>query len=143
MQYKVTFKINSTDTLKDVTWDTAKKLGDIKFTDYEVKKVVETRTSQQNRAFHKWLTMLAEELNARDYTQDKLLNEIKFKVEIPVTPTQIKDIFRAAAQAMFQVESTADLTTVQIQQVYDAVDKRFAETTGITVAWPSEKPPLI
>jgi len=42
---------------------------------------------------------------------------------------------------MFRRESTAELTTIEIQRVYQVVDQRFAEVTGVSSAWPSLEPP--
>ena len=53
----------------------------------------------------------------------------------------IKDIFRAVGLAMFKKASTADLNTVEIQDVYRVVDRRFAEVTAVSSAWPSSEPP--
>lgn len=96
------------------------------------------RTPPQNRSLHKWATMLADEFNAAGFDQRAVLNKLPERaVDIPWTMEAIKNIVRTVGHAMYGVESTADLTTTQMQEVYKVVDARLSEITGIRVEWPS------
>lgn len=92
------------------------------------------RTSQQNRAMHKWFTLLSEALNDQGYDMREV------KVDIPASPELVKEvIFKPVMQAYFPgVESTTELTTKQMTQVYEVLNRAFGEKMGIHVPWPSE-----
>ena len=99
------------------------------------------RTNLQNRSFYKWLTLLAEELTAAGYDQEVLLR--KLKVKAPVTKDSLKhDIAHPIIAAMFDKGSTRDLTTTEIQELYQVMDANISEVTGCTVPWPVEKEPV-
>ena len=106
-----------------------------------VKKRVKCRTGRQNRSMHKYFSIMAERMNDAGITQRQLIGSFKDGFELPVTEHMVKDIFREVGRAMFRRESTADLTTVEAQEVYQVVDQRFGEVTGVRAEWPSSEPP--
>lgn len=115
------------DRPQDVVWQPVKK----------------QRTLQQNAALHKWCELMATQMNDAGYTQRQLVGQFKDGFELPVTEHMVKDIFREVGRAMFKKDSTADLTTTEVQEVYQVVDARFGEITGCRTEWPSrEAPPL-
>ena len=97
------------------------------------------RTNPQNRSLHKWCEMMADDLNAAGYDQRVVMNQFKDGFLVPWTMDAIKNIFRSVAKAMYECDSTADLTTTQIQEVYQVVDARLSEITGVRHEWPSEE----
>ena len=99
------------------------------------------RTTLQCHSFHLWLERLAESLNDAGYTQDVLLRALKVKA--PVTKDSLKrDIAHGIIQAMFEKDSTAKLTSKEIQELYQVMDQNISEVTGVTVAWPHIEMPL-
>ena len=82
---------------------------------------------------------MAESLNESGYDQKALFELFKDGFEVPNTMQSFKDIFRAVGKAMYEIESTGDLDTKQVQSVYDAVDRRFSEITGVHHGWPSKE----
>jgi hypothetical protein len=76
-------------------------------------------------------------MNDAGFTQRQLIGSFKEGFELPVTPVMIKDIFREVGNAMYKKESTTKLTTIEIQKVYQVVDQRFGEITGVREEWPS------
>lgn len=95
------------------------------------------RTDLQNNSLHKWATLMADDLNAAGMDQRVVMEKFKDGFDVPWTMEAIKNIFRTVAHALYQVDSTAELTTTQIQHVYDVVDARLSEITGIHHEWPS------
>lgn len=95
------------------------------------------RTSLQNRSEHKYFQLLADALN--DSGQD-MRHVLKESVDIPWTMQSVKDLlFRPVAVAMYDVESTADLTTVQTQEVYSVLNRHTGEKLGVSIDWPCEE----
>lgn len=95
------------------------------------------RTSQQNKALHKYFTLLADELNAAGYDMRRTL---KPGVDIPWTPELVKQyLWKGIQEAMLGSDSTRELTTKEIDKVYDVLNKHLGETTGVHVAFPSKE----
>ena len=95
------------------------------------------RTLQQNRSLHLYFTMLAEELNAAGYDMKRTL---KPGVDIPWTSDLVKQyLWKGIQEAMLGKESTTELTSAEIDKVYETLDRHLAETTGVHVAFPSKE----
>ena len=94
------------------------------------------RTLQQNKALHKYFELLAQELNQAGYDMKRTL---KPSVDIPWTPDNVKEyLWRPLQEAYLNKYSTTDLTTKDIDKVYDVLNKHLGETTGVTVVFPSK-----
>ena len=92
------------------------------------------RTTLQNRALHKLFTFMATELNNAGYDMRKTL---KPEVEIPWTMENVKNhLWRPIQEAYLNKESTKDLTTKELDLVYDVIN-RFMAGKGIHVPFPS------
>lgn len=95
------------------------------------------RTLQQNKALHMYFTLLADELNSSGYDMKRTL---KPSVEIPWTPENVKEyLWRPIQEAYVNKESTRELTTKEIDKVYDVLNKHLGENTGVTVVFPSKE----
>jgi fructosamine-3-kinase len=93
------------------------------------------RTGQQNAALHLYFTQLAEALNSAGFDMKKTIRE---DVDIPWTPENIKEfLWRKVQQAYLRKKSTTELTTEEIDKVYDVVNKVIAERTGVHIPFPS------
>ena len=94
-----------------------------------------TRTPQQNKSLHKYCSMVADEMNAAGYDFKKAIT-----LEIAMTPYLVKEyIFKAIMRAMYNVESTTELTTTQIQKVYETMNYNTGTKFGISMDWPSDE----
>ena len=93
------------------------------------------RTSQQNRALHKWFEMLAEAFN--DAGKD-IREVMKPEIEIPWTAENIKNLlWRPVQEIYLQKKSTTELTTADIDKIYDILNRHIGEKFGIHVPFPS------
>lgn len=99
-------------------------------------KQTNRRTLSQNAALHLYCDMIAQAMTEAGITQRELIGRFKRGFELPVTGHMIKAIFREVGRAMYGKESTADLSTTEISEVYRVVDERFGEVTGVTCPWP-------
>jgi len=92
------------------------------------------RTPTQNRSLHKYFSLLAEALNDSGNDMRKTL---KPEVEIPWGSDNIKEqLFKPIAKAMFGTSSTTELSTKQISEVYETLNRHTASKLGVSVVWP-------
>ena len=91
------------------------------------------RTDQQRKALEVYCRMVADEMNASGY-------DFKQVISLPVSMTQdlVKEyIFKVIMRAMFSdKESTTQLSTTEIQAVYETMNNALAEKFGISIPWP-------
>ncbi len=107
-----------------------------------IKKRVKQRSIPQNASLHLYCDIEAEKLTDAGYSQRGLFDKMNTSFDLDITPEMIKNIFRSVGLKMFGKKSTADLTTTEINEVYLAVDKGFAQLFGVTTPWPSNEPPI-
>jgi len=100
-----------------------------------VKKRNKTRTAQQNKALHLYFTQLAEILNEAGWDMKKTL---KADWDILWTMENIKNnLWRPIQEAYICKKSTTELTTTEIDKIYDILNKGIGEKTGIYIPFPS------
>jgi hypothetical protein len=98
------------------------------------KHVSEKRTLSQNAALHLYLTMIA--LEAKNSGQT-MFDLIKKPLEMPVTETLLKDVFRHLGNKMYGKESTTKLSKDEFSKVIDVFDRVVSERLGIVLPFPS------
>ena len=113
------------------------KFGPVEVTFNPIDKPGKRRTLPQNASLHKYCTDLSVKLNGAGFTQRELVGKFKAGFELPVTMEMIKAIFRTVGEAMYGKKSTADLSTIEMMEVYKITDQRFGEITGCRSEWPS------
>ena len=92
------------------------------------------RTLPQNSAFHLYFTQLAEELNDAGLHMRKVLKE---EFEISWTAENVKNcLWRPIQQALLQKDSTTELTTDEVNKVYELLNRNLAEKFGIVLQFP-------
>jgi len=93
------------------------------------------RTLQQNKALHKYFEMLAQELTDAGLDMRRTL---KPEVDIPWSGETIKEyIWRPIMTAQLGKESTTELTTSEIDRVFNTITRHLAEKFGVSVEFPS------
>lgn len=93
------------------------------------------RTTKQNKALHVLFKLLADDLNDRGLDMRKTL---KPGVDIPWTEVSVKEyLWRPIQRAMLHKKSTTELTTKEIDSVFDVLVKHLGEQFGISVVFPS------
>jgi len=103
--------------------------------------MVKQRTTQQNRAVHKYFALLAETLNEAGLDMRQTL---KPDVDIPWTPLNIKTyLWKPIQLAQLHKESTADLTTDEVNKVYEVLNRHLGEKLGVHVEFPSSEEQLL
>jgi hypothetical protein len=95
------------------------------------------RTTQQNRALHKYLTELAGALNSAGLDMRAVL---KPGVDIPWNQDMAKEfLWRPIQRVMTDIESTADLDTRDVSAIYEVLNRHIAQKFGVHVEFPSEE----
>ena len=95
-----------------------------------------TRTKRQNNALHLFLSRLSKALNDAGYDMRKTL---KPDAEIPWDnegKNAKNNLWRPVQKALTGKESTTDLETVEVSQVYEALNNHIASKFGVHVAFP-------
>lgn len=89
------------------------------------------RTNPQNRAFHAWCEELSTELNNRGLDMRKAL---KPDIDIPWDKEMIKRyIVHPIIDAMYDKNSTADLTTTELSRAVDVINRHMGERWDFTL----------
>ena len=93
------------------------------------------RSLAQNRALHLLFTMLAEELNGAGYDMRKTL---KAGIDIPWSGDTVKEyLWRPIQQVQLRKKSTTELTTKDIDVVFDTLNRHLGERFGLHVNFPN------
>lgn len=101
----------------------------------KLSKTEKQRTLQQNSALHLYFEHLAQELNDAGLDMRKTL---KPAVDIPWSKDTIKDyLWRPIQIAQLQKESTTNLTTTEIDKVWETLNRHLSERFGLSVEFPS------
>jgi hypothetical protein len=80
--------------------------------------------------------LLAEQLNDNGLSMQKVL---KPSVEILWTPESVKEyLWRPVQKAMLNKQSTTELESKEIDQVFQILNKHLGEKFGIVLEFPSE-----
>ena len=102
---------------------------------YEVDiKNFDNRTTTQNRALHKYFSLLANELNTAGLTISKMI-----KVEVEWSPHTVKELlWKPVQMALLNKDSTTKLTKDEVSKVYDTLNLALGQKKGISVPFPSQ-----
>ena len=94
------------------------------------------RTTLQNKAIHKYCSLLAEDFNNAGLD---MLTVLKVKSSTSWTMLSVKDvIWRSIQEAMFpEKTSTTQLETGEVGQVYQQIAKHLSENFNITQSFPN------
>lgn len=100
--------------------------------------VPDQRTLPQNNAMHKYFRMVADALNA---CGAEMHIEITFPwgktLRVPWTADLFKErVWLPIMRAQTEKTSTAKLTTVEVDQIYQIVSRYLAEETGVITPFP-------
>lgn len=103
----------------------------------EIKLKDKTRTGKQNSSLHVWCQLVADECMEKGID---VLQFFKNPLRIPFSAILVKEmIWRTCQKLTVNKESSKDLTTKEIQDVYEVANRVLADR-GVHVAWPSNEP---
>lgn len=100
----------------------------------EVRLVKNIRSAKQNNALHLYLSQWAELLREHGIDMEMILKDGH---KIPPTTELLKEeVWRKIQIAMFNKQSTTELSTDEINKIYDVITKTFGERYHLFVPWP-------
>lgn len=89
----------------------------------------------QNKSLHLYFTHLANELNNAGYSVTKT---IRHDIDIDWTPVLIKElIWKTVQKSAYNKKSTADLTSGELQIIWETINRYVGEKFGIHIPFPS------
>ena len=92
------------------------------------------RTDRQNKSLHLYCEQLSQTLNDAGITQKMVLQAI----DIDWSADSIKSLFRSLGRAKYGIKSTSELTTKQLTDIYDELNRIVAKF-GVHIPFPSEE----
>ena len=95
------------------------------------------RTDKQRNAIEVYCAHVADEMNAAGHGLKAVLEQ---KVlDVPCTQENMKEIvFKGLTLAMFNKDSTTKLTTVEVNEVYEVMNRWLGEKFGVYVPFPED-----
>jgi len=100
----------------------------------EIKPEVKTRTIQQNKALHLMFKQLAQLLN--DSGID--FKNFPLTIDCPWSAITVKEIiWKSVMKAYCGKDSTTEMTTTDIDKIFEVIVKAVGERTGAVLQWPS------
>lgn len=98
------------------------------------------RTIRQNSALHLGFAQIAQELRAKDLTVGMVLEK---GIEFYWTETLVKEaLFKPIAKIMFDKDSTTQLTTKELQEVWESMSQAIGQS-GVYVPYPSSESEML
>lgn len=95
------------------------------------------RTDIQNRSMHKLFTMMADEFNTKGLEMKVVL---KPEYKLWWTTENVKEhLWKPVMKAMYNIDSTTELTTDQVSKVYEQIMKVIGEKFGVYLEFPSKE----
>jgi len=83
------------------------------------------RTARQNKALHKYFELVAKALNESGLDMRVVL---KPNVDIPWNTQSVKDfLWRPVMKAVLQKNSTTEMTTTEIDDVWEVINRHLAK----------------
>lgn len=98
------------------------------------------RTLRQNASLHLWFSLVAQELNSAGLNVQQTLYG---GIELDWTPELVKAVWRQVQKTKLGKESTTELTTKEIDAVYEELNRWLAQNCNIHIPWPSSEKPMI
>ena len=93
------------------------------------------RTLQQNKALHKYFTILASVLNSAGFEITKVI-----KVDTPWSAESVKELlWRPVMMQQLNKYSTTKLTKEEVTQVYETLNRALSLKCGVSVEFPNRE----
>lgn len=97
------------------------------------------RTSQQNKAIHKYLEMVSEALDREGHTMQDVIKAIK-RAEIRPTKNALKEVvWKPLQEIVLGKTSTTELETKDVDKIYEIMNKWLGDHFELHVPFPTEE----
>ena len=103
--------------------------------EFGVSDGVKKRTTQQNSAAHLWFAHIADTFNESGLDMQATLAK---RVGLRWTPEAVKEVlFKVLSKAMYQKESTTQLSSAEFSKVADMLADVIAKDYGLNIEFPT------
>ena len=97
-----------------------------------------TRTPTQNNCIHEYCQRVADALNEAGLEQVVTSPVLSKPMEIPWSKVSVKLLLWHTVQlAKTNKESSTDLSTTEVSDIYDIIHRHLAQSFGLQVEWPT------
>lgn len=96
------------------------------------------RTDRQNRAIHAYLSLVARELENQGQTMNNVIQKMSTTEIIPTKNSVKEIIWKPIQNVLYGKKSTTELSTAEVNRVYEVVAQFLSGQFGITLPFPSE-----
>lgn len=104
---------------------------------FEAKKLPKSRTVKQNASLWLYLDSVSEKLNSAGF--EMVVKIAGKEVDIPWNKDTLKAVvWDGIMLKMFNKSSTTELTTTEIQEVYEVMNRFTSDKFGVGMDWPHE-----
>lgn len=100
----------------------------------DIPQTEKQRSRKQQACIQIYARNLADKLNEAGISQQLLLSHF----DIDWSEESLKAIFRQIGKQKYGKNSTADLSTIQCNEIYDEMNRRTS-LEGVSEPWPSEE----
>lgn len=107
--------------------------GGYQITIEPLSKVKKPRSTAQNAALHLFFDWLAMELNAEGLTQKLVFENLKDGSHACWDRDSTKNLWRIMQRALVQKNSTSELTTSEVDKIYQALQTFFMDRMNFTI----------
>src|SRR5688572_26314644 len=97
------------------------------------------RTDRQNRSIHAYLNMIAHELQNQGQTLQDVVKKVSFAEITPTTQSLKEILWRPIQETVVGKKSTTELSTAEVNQVYEIISMFLSKQFGISLPFPDEK----
>jgi len=99
------------------------------------------RTGQQNRALHKYLSLVSEELDRNGHTMQDVVKAIR-RAEIRPTPNALKEVvWKPIQEILLGKKSTTELEKAEVDKVYEIMNAFIGREFHFHIPFPNEEKP--
>lgn len=102
-------------------------------------KVATKRTNQQNKAIHKYLEMVAHELQNQGQTLQDVVKKVNMVEITPTTQTLKETLWRPIQEIVVSKKSTTELQTNEVKEIYNIISMFLAKNFEISLPFPSQE----
>jgi len=100
--------------------------------------VEKQRTELQNKSLHLYLELVARELANQGQTMQEVVKKVNW-LEITPTKTSIKEVlWRPIQETVVGKKSTTELSTAEVNKIYEIMSMFLSKQFGIALSFPSE-----
>ncbi len=99
-----------------------------------MEKTPSKRTNQQNKALHVLFELVADEFENNGIGMSIFA---KLPINIPVSADAVKRLWQEIQMAQVNKKKTSNLTTKEVDLVYETFNRMLAESCHLHVAFPS------